>query len=509
MIRVIDLFAGPGGLGEGFSSLRDASGQGMFQICMSVEKEPSAHATLQLRAFLRQFEFGQFPSEYHDYLRGAIDQKELLDAWPKQAKAAIQETMGRPLELGKDNVAIHDRLRELKKTYPDDAWVVIGGPPCQAYSLAGRSRNRGKRDYRPEKDERNFLYREYLQVLSIVQPEVFVMENVRGMLSAKVAGRKIFHDIISDLRRPGLSCNQGQSHSLEYRIHSLVTEGDEDVLSPQDYLIRAENYGVPQTRHRVILLGVLANAHRTPQTLRNATHVTTVQETISKLPNLRGRISRGGDSPDAWKRAILEGLAKAKKELSSRNRHVYFAMQQESKNLDPNLPVKTNNYPDGKPLFEKSLSRNLKNWLSGQATVLTGHETRGHMASDLQRYFFSSCWSLLHKGSSPRSGDFPLALEPDHANWRTGQFADRFRVQGWNLPSTTITSHISKDGHYFIHPAPAQCRSLTPREAARLQTFPDDYFFMGNRTQQYVQIGNAVPPWLARQIAEVVFEFLS
>ena len=129
------------------------------------------------------------------------------------------------------------------------------------------------------------------------------------------------------------------------------------------------------------------------------------------------------------------------------------------------------------------------------------------MADDLARYLFASAFGCAFR-RSPKSYDFPDALAPNHANWYTGSFDDRYRVQVAESPCTTITSHIAKDGHYFIHHDPGQCRSLTVREVARLQTFPDNYFFHGSRTQQYIQVGNAVPPYLAYQIARTLWNIL-
>ena len=142
-------------------------------------------------------------------------------------------------------------------------------------------------------------------------------------------------------------------------------------------------------------------------------------------------------------------------------------------------------------------------------TGVANHFSRKHMLSDLVRYFHAGVWSNLKKASPKGESGFPFnSLTPEHKNWSTGKFNDRFRCQNWDHPSSTIVSHISKDGHYFIHPDPSQFRSLTVREAAMLQTFPEDYIFEGPQTSQFHQVGNAVPVHLARQIAEIVFQLL-
>src|SRR5258708_894591 len=143
---------------------------------------------------------------------------------------------------------------------------------------------------------------------------------------------------------------------------------------------------------------------------------------------------------------------------------------------------------------------------------ICNHETRGHITKDLHRYLFAAAFAKI-KGRAPLLEDLPKALLPQHKNVQDAlketKFNDRFRVQLANKPSTTVVSHISKDGHYYIHYDPTQCRSLTVREAARLQTFADNYFFEGNRTQQYHQVGNAVPPLLAVKIAKIVLNLLN
>lgn len=502
-ILVIDLFAGPGGLGEGVSSCVHENGNKPFQIGMSVEKEPSAHRTLTTRAFYRKIhELENGLDSYNAYLNCQITRNELFERFPKQAQEAKQETLFAPHALGENNTVIHERIRELVAAHGNRPKVVIGGPPCQAYSLAGRSRNAGIVDYKAEKDHRHFLYKEYLKVISIAQPDVFVMENVRGILSAKVDGEVMFPRILKDLRAPG---RVTKIASPRYKVFSLVVKAD-DPNKPtyedsRDYLIKSEDYGVPQARHRVILLGVRTDIEKVPGTLQPRAEQSTVEQVLADLPKLRSGFSKRVDDSKEWEKEVSKNVTRVKKLLKRQFDSAAELDLTPLKNL-PRSATQPVNQPQKMP-------EHLLGWYRNNApTCVLNHETRGHMESDLLRYAYSAAYTLLSGGFSPKARDFPVGLAPAHENWNSGAHADRFRTQSANKCSTTVTSHISKDGHYFIHYDPKQCRSLTVREAARLQTFPDNYLFEGNRTQQYIQVGNAVPPYLAKQIGQVVMNLL-
>ncbi|OOE40043.1 DNA (cytosine-5-)-methyltransferase [Salinivibrio kushneri] len=502
-ILVIDLFAGPGGLGEGISSVTDENGYRPFKIGLSVEKESSAHLTLTTRALYRKLkENKQGLQSYHDYLCGQITREKLFDQHPEEAEAARTETLYKPRALGDDNEFIHERIKQLVNAHGNRPKIVIGGPPCQAYSLVGRSRNAGIKDYKAETDKRNFLYKEYLKVLSIAQPDVFVMENVRGILSAKVKDKPIFPQMLKDLRNPE---QVTAIHGAKYNVYSLVKPANDpanpDYDKTSDFLIKAEDYGVPQARHRVILLGVREDIDKYPDTLLPSSEHVTVEQAISDLPKLRSGLSKQKDDNKAWEK-IVERHAKTVKRLLSKS----FSNTEEL-DLKPRKGLSRSSKDIAG--VDPKVPRHLWDWyIDNKPKCVLNHETRAHMESDLLRYAYSSAYTYLSGGSSPKSKSFPDQLAPAHGNWKTGAHDDRFRTQAANKCSTTVTSHMSKDGHYFIHYDPKQCRSLTVREAARLQTFPDNYKFEGNRTQQYVQVGNAVPPYLAQQIGKVVLELL-
>jgi DNA (cytosine-5)-methyltransferase 1 len=502
-IPIVDLFAGPGGLGEGFSSLIDSGGKRVFKIAISIEKEFHAHQTLELRAFVRAFDPGKVPADYYRYLRGEITKIELFAAHPTEAKRAAAEAW--MAELGSESTPnslvdarINGALGKRSK-----AWLLIGGPPCQAYSLVGRSRMMGADPKKYASDHRHFLYKEYLRILAIHQPPVFVMENVKGLLSASVQDEPTLPRILEDLQNPLAAVQAGRRANFGYRLHTLRPYEDlyQKLVSNSDFLVNCEEHGLPQARHRLIIVGVRTDSAKVPQLLR-LSKATSIEDVIGDLPPLRGGLSREPDTPANWadaiRRASLGGWTRAGIE----DKALLADLVSRSRRVDKTLG-RGGRFVTGDPAPASYRSWYVDKKLNG----FCNHESRGHMRGDLCRYFFAASFALKHK-RTPIMKDFPKSLLPNHRNIdeaiEGSKFGDRFRVQTMGRPSTTIVSHVSKDGHYFIHYDPMQCRSLTVREAARLQTFPDNYFFEGPRTEQYRQVGNAVPPLLARQIAEIV-----
>lgn len=504
-IPVVDLFAGPGGLGEGFSSFVAPEGHQAFRLALSIEVDPFAHQTLELRSFFRKFAPGEAPDEYYAYCRGEISKAQLFGYFPILAGMAREEAWHAQLG-GVPEPLLDQRIKTAIGS--GKAWVLIGGPPCQAYSTAGRSRMRSADPSAFEADGRHFLYEEYLRIIRRFSPPVFVMENVKGLLSSTVRGEAIFRRILRDLSEPAGALGP------RYRVRSMIRDKRGSDYDPEDYIIPFERYGIPQRRHRVILLGIRADLDQGFRLLSETSSSPTVADAIGDLPPIRSKLSRQRDTFEAWQQAVR---ATAEIDLGLHSEDPAFMKRLHNAIRDArHSGIGHERYflPSGQS------KRKASKWLSGHEawfadpnleSGVLNHVARAHMAEDLAKYLFLAVLAEL-RGESPKLRDFPRALLPKHRNvdraLRSDNFADRFRVQVFGQPATTIMSHIAKDGHYYVHPDPSQCRSLTVREAARLQTFPDNYLFEGPRTQQYRQVGNAVPPLVARQIAESVFKIV-
>ena len=517
-IPVIDLFAGPGGLGEGFSSFA-CFGYHPFQINLSIEKDPFAHRTLELRSFFRKFPGKGTPCAYYNYLRQVDIPEEsrrsiLFNKYPAKAKQVENEA--RLAELGEeDPVTIHTWIRKTLDESSD--WVLIGGPPCQAYSVVGRARNRGNSDYEPEEDKRQYLYVEYLQIIAEHQPAVFVMENVTGLLSAILKNHRVFERMYEDLQEPKKALRREGRRirrsilrkPFRYKLYSLVKSGETSNSKLSDFVVCMEDFGVPQARHRIIILGIREDIDIVPQTLQPTSPVS-ASKVLSGLPVVRSGLSREEDNANAWSSRLHEMVefpwyVSLKKKDNGKVYERLVAALEKIRHPRADRGSEFISYDIG-------IDYRPKWYLDSRIEGVCNHSTRMHFVDDLYRYFYAACFAQA-KHRSPVLRDFPADLLPDHKNATRALngntlFADRFRVQVSNRPATTVTSHISRDGHYYIHPDPTQCRSLTVREAARLQTFPDNYTFCGSRTSQYVQVGNAVPPLLANQIAAIVYDVL-
>lgn len=414
-LTFIDLFAGAGGLSEGFV-------QAGFEPIAHVEMEKSACNTLKTRSAYHYLKSNGKFDDYITYLKGEITRKELYQIIPKDILDTVIN-----LPIGdENNHLIHTQIEKSLGNQKVD--LIIGGPPCQAYSLAGRSRSKTKM----EGDPRNYLFIQYAEYLERYKPYMFVFENVLGLKSAK--GGHYLEEMEKIFNKKG----------YQIKLHTL----------------EARNFGVLQNRKRIIILGWQKNKNISVPNLEEIAIESNylVKDLLDDLP-----IIKAGEGVDRF--------LKYKSETT-----------------------------------EYLKSHALRNGID----ILTQHIARPHREQDKEIYKIAvQKWKK--KQERLNYNDLPERLKT-HQN-RTS-FFDRFKVVAADLPySQTVVAHIAKDGHYYIHPDSKQNRSISVREAARLQSFPDDYYFEGekegaNRTAAFKQIGNAVPPLMAKKIAEELFKVL-
>lgn len=390
----IDLFAGCGGLSEGFYKQE-------FKALTHVEIDHFACETLKTRMKY----YG-----YNDVENSVLE----LDITSKDVISKISKVVGKK-----------------------DVDLIIGGPPCQSFSTLGRAKDGDGM----VNDPRNFLFESYIKVLDKFKPKFFVFENVTGLLSAKINGEHIVTKILKELGK-------------NYKV----------VSKPNSMVLNSADYGVPQIRKRVIIIGVRKDIDVSPEYIYGSIKKThcdsseigtnklkkyvTVKEAISELPKLK---------PGEGQKSISFN------------------------------PKDDNDF--------------LKHIRPNSKYELLDHVSRTHNDLDVKRYV----------AMSKNKWDFSELLEksPDLNHPKARVFNNSYVVQHWDSPSKTIIAHLYKDGNQFIHPDYKQGRTLTPREAARLQSFPDDFVFEGSKTQQFKQIGNAVPPLFAEAIAKSIKQILN
>lgn len=386
MYNFVDLFAGCGGLSEGFYREN-------FKALAHVEINKTACDTLKSR--MKFYGYSNFDDEV---LNVDITYSKINDLIDNAVK-------GREVDL------------------------IVGGPPCQAYSSLGRAQD----DNAMKDDPRNYLFESYIHVLHHLNPKIFVFENVTGLLSAKINGHKIVNTILEKL---------AEKYTL--------------IDNPKDMVLNSADYGVPQIRKRIIIVGVRKdlpfNANeiyssiiKTHSDLKpsedNVEKYVTVKEAIADLPFLKS-----GEGADMT-------------EFKSKG---------------------NNSFLDG--------------IINKKSNVLRHHISRNLNSVDVERYseMSKNHWTFTEL----------LMNRPDLQHPKQRVFNNSYCVQFWDKPARTIIAHLYKDGNQFIHPDFKQGRSITPREAARLQSFPDDFIFEGSRTEIYKQIGNAVPVLFAQAIAK-------
>lgn len=388
----IDLFAGCGGLSEGF--YREG-----FQALAHVEINHWACETLRTRM------------KYYGY---------------KDVEKSVIEH-----DITSDDII--DRLEDSTKGESPD--IIIGGPPCQAYSTAGRVRD-GKG---MEKDPRNFLFESYVRILEHYKPKFFVFENVTGLLSAQVNGKHILPKILKAL---------GEHYKL--------------VDDPAVLLHNTANYGVPQIRKRIIIMGVRKD-------LKKKNAIDLYKDVVK---------THFDPDMDESQRKGLQHFVDVKAAIG------------DLPVVEPGQDASSSkyNYPCNNEFLQRISSAGIH--------PLMDHICRKHNDKDRERFdvMIKNHWSF---------GEMRKArpdLEHEHAR----VFDNSYVVQWWDLPSKTILAHIHKDGFQFIHPDGNQRRTFTVREAARIQSFPDDFVFEGSRGEKFKQIGNAVPVLFAEALAKSI-----
>lgn len=408
-LNYIDLFAGTSALSEGFKRL------GMNPLA-HVEANLDACLTIKTRVAYHYLKREGKIRLYRDYVFGKIDRDKLYSHIPD---ALLESVLHQNISV--DTLpCIFKKIRSVLKTRSNQKVdLIVGGPPCQAYSV----RNRHAVDW--ANDERLELYVHYGEFLSKFKPKVFVFENVPGLLTADngtyYRNLKAYFDF------------------LGYRVDSKV--------------LNAANYGVLQNRHRLILVGWKKGSHHAYPMPQEIKHDFKVEHLLSDLRPLKA------GKTDATGKYVAKSNGYLKRFGIRNGMHRY-----------------------------------------------TQHTTRPHNENDQEIYrLIARAWK--EQKLRIKYSDIPKHLRTQ--NNITG-FLDRYKVVDPGGMAHTVIAHIAKDGHYYIHPDVGQSRSLSVREAARLQSFPDDFFFEGSRTSIFRQIGNAVPPLLSEAIAKAVkAEFFS
>lgn len=517
-IPIIDLFSGCGGFSEGFVNKK--FGDLGFRLALAVDNNVRAHETHLLRDVFHNF--AEVPQEYYDVLEAELSLENFYKSFPRERQASMRKILLASLgQSDADDEIIHSAIAQAIDASGD--WVLIGGPPCQAYSNVGKSVRKGQASYDPDNDQRHVLYREYLKVIAKFWPAVFVMENVPGVLSAKFKGRNVWPDILSDLTDPAsvIEIEDGDTRYDGYRLYSLVEKDrGTDIfgittLREKEFIVKAQEFGIPQTRHRVIIIGVRSDIELAPNLLEQSLEKPNCRDAIGDLPEVRSALSKSKDSYEKW----IDTL----EEVSSNE---WFGSGEYSEISSEITAILNDRFCPEHGVgceFVRSAKNDrggslYREWIEDpRIKGFCNHASKSHMGEDLARYLFLAARRRVLDDKTSKLQHLPAELLPNHKNATAellntqgyaAKFTDRFFVQGYEVPSRTIVSHIAKDGHGYIHPDPKQARTLTVREAARLQTFPDNFFFPGPRTEQYKQIGNAVPPLLSHKIAKVVGDLI-